>query len=271
MPVCTVLCFLVGLLLISTARSHGQTQPPRRSVIQRNGLQAIDRSLVASEPRTPRGSGSTALQQPLVESRTIDRVGSSGAPYRPGRVIVKFRGGVSSTLRLNTLSQMSRSAAMAPRPASANFDIVNIDQAEDAEAVARAFSQRGDVEYAQPAHRIRARFVPNDPSYGLQWNFPQIDLERAWDVQKGGSSSLIVAVLDSGMAFETVTLSFRGFAYTSDQGVNYPALGIVSVPFARATDLAASGSAGDAAFLFGRTISSGAITTRSTWTGMARM
>ena len=85
---------------------------------------------------------------------------------------------------LSTSSLTSRPAAIAQRPASADFDIVKIDPNDDAEAVANELSRRPDVEYAQPAYRVHTMFVPNDPYYQLlQWNLRLINMEKAWDIQ----------------------------------------------------------------------------------------
>lgn len=50
-------------------------------------------------------------------------------------------------------------------------------------------------------------FAPNDPSYPLQWNFTAINAGAAWDVDQtpplhGGDPGIIVAVLDTGLAYE---------------------------------------------------------------------
>jgi len=43
----------------------------------------------------------------------------------------------------------------------------------------------------------RASFVPNDPNYGYQWHFGNIQGEQAWDVSDG--TGVVVAVLDTGL------------------------------------------------------------------------
>ena len=45
-----------------------------------------------------------------------------------------------------------------------------------------------DVEYAQARYRVRPMFTPNDPLYSRQWNYPAIDMERAWDINPGATS-----------------------------------------------------------------------------------
>ncbi|MEY4635104.1 MAG: hypothetical protein RJA55_902, partial [Acidobacteriota bacterium] len=97
---------------------------------------------------------------------------------------------------------------------------------------------------AQPRYRNYAMSKPNDPLYANQWNFPAIDMERAWDIQPGATTDIIVAVLDSGVAFHSGTFRYNSrFPFrVTPGGPLYPALGIVDVPFAAAPELGASGS-----------------------------
>jgi serine protease len=69
-------------------------------------------------------------------------------------------------------------------------------------------------------------------------------MERAWDIQPGASSAIVVAVLDSGMAFRNATLRYNSrFSFrVTPNGPLYPPLGIVDVPFAAAPELGPSGS-----------------------------
>lgn len=243
------LFLLVAAMLIGGAR--GETQQAARFRVQTNSLPAIDRGFVRAEPTVfgrVNGSGPRAQRS----TAPTERVGAGGEAYVSGHVIVKFRNGVSAPSRLNAMSAVSRAASMPPRLDYADFDIVNIDSSEDAEAVARAFAERADVEYAQPAYRIYPRFVPNDTFYRqYQWNFPAIDLERAWDIQQGATSSIVVAVLDSGIAYQDTVLRFPNVTSFRSMvnGLIYPALGTIDVPFSRATDLAVGGSGGDSRFV----------------------
>ena len=140
-------------------------------------------------------------------------------PYLWGSVIVKYK-------------------------ADADFDIVGIPADTDPEAAAVTLRGRDDVEYAQPRYLNHAMVRPNDPLYANQWNFPAIDMERAWDVQPGATSNIIVAIIDSGVAYHTGTIRYNSrFSYRLvPGGPVYPALGIVDVPFAAAPELGASGS-----------------------------
>src|SRR5262245_37903426 len=106
-----------GLLISSVGQGQGTSG---RFAIQTIGLPPVDRGLAAREPMDPRTS---ARRAPGVAGATRDRMGTRGARYVPGRVIVKFRGGLFSASRVNALAAASPTAAMTPRPAGANFDV----------------------------------------------------------------------------------------------------------------------------------------------------
>ena len=208
-----------------TARAvvHGQDAGAFRSFLPASILPAIDRGLAADwshAPGTPEALVRESLRHSIV---TLDRVGSSGTRYIAGRVIVKFRDGMSTSssmaARARAMSTVSQTATVSERPSYANFDVVGIDPGEDPEAVAAALRQRPDVEYAQPAYRVRTDFVPNDQYYKeLQWNMPLIDLERAWDIQPAAGSTITVAVLDTGVSYTNATVRFHANAFRNETG-----------------------------------------------------
>jgi subtilisin family serine protease len=62
------------------------------------------------------------------------------------------------------------------------------------------------VEYAEPNYLAYSYMVPDDPGYGLQWHFDNpvyggINMEAAWDLETG-NPNVVVAVVDSGVAYE---------------------------------------------------------------------
>jgi serine protease len=208
------------------------------------GLPGVDRGVVADATRTPDSAETHTRQHVRSLGGPGDRTGSGGAPYVPGRVIVKFRDGVSPNGRLaalSSLSGMATRASVGTRDAYADFDVVRLDPSQDAEAVAAALAAQPDVEYAQPAYRLHTMFVPNDPLYKTkQWNLPMLDLERAWDIQPAAGSAITVAVVDSGMAFINATVDATAYAFSDGQGNNYPALGPLHIPYSAAPQLVAA-------------------------------
>jgi len=227
---------VVAFVALWTAVGHGQLSPAPvvKTMIQETGLPAIDRGLRDQDP--PR-EARTALNADRIRKGNDDTL-----PYVRGSIIVKFkedatRGGISAAT-----AQVA--GALADRSSWADFDIMAIPSDADPESAAAAMRQRADVEYAQPRYLNHAMARPNDTLYANQWNFPAIDMERAWDIQPGASSSIIVAVLDTGMAFQTATLRYNSrvpYRLTPFGPLN-PPLGIVSVPFAAAPELGPSGS-----------------------------
>lgn len=63
------------------------------------------------------------------------------------------------------------------------------------------YQSRPDVLYAEPVMIQHVHWTPNDPLYSFQWHFQNLDMETAWDTQRG-SSGVVVAIVDSGVAFE---------------------------------------------------------------------
>jgi serine protease len=226
---------VVALVTLSAAVGHGQLSPvPAKAMILDGGLPAIDRGLRDQDP--PRAAR-TAKDSDRIRVASGDTL-----PYMRGSIIVKFKDEATRSGISAATAQVA--GALAERSSWADFDIMDIPPDTDPESAAAAMRQRADVEYAQPRYRNHAMARPNDSLYPNQWNFPAIDMERAWDIQPGASSNIVVAVLDSGMAFRTATVRYNSrtpFRPTPG-GPLYPPLGQVDVPFAAAPELGPSGS-----------------------------
>jgi serine protease len=202
---------------------HAQLTPAGPLLMSDVSTPAIDRGLRDLDPpRNPRN-----------EAPDITITGEQS--FVPGSIIVKFRPGTSPDAQRMLLAQVDGSAGS---PLSyANFDIVSIDSTLDPEAAARQLEAQPDVEYAQARYRVYPRFTPNDPLFTRQWNYTTLDMERAWDINPGASSSVTVAVLDSGVAYRSAVVRYRARGFTLD-GIPYRSLGDVDVPFAAAPELA---------------------------------
>ena len=188
---------------------------------------AIDRGIRDLDPpRTPR-DGSFV--------RVVDDIGGDER-FVDGTIIVRFRPGTTPDARRAMLSRVD--GATTPALPYASFDLVAIDPAADPERAAQRLDAQPDVEYAQARYRVYPSFVPNDPLYARQWNYPAIDMERAWDINPGAMPSITVAVLDSGVAFRSGVFGFnaRAFRVAANAPI-FPALGFISIPFAAAPDL----------------------------------
>src|SRR5262245_60060775 len=125
-------------------------------------------------------------------------------PYVAGEVIVQFM----ETVRDRDASDMMREAGArrARRSAFGPRFLMSLDDGfQVADALDRLRGMAGVV-YAEPNGTVRAFqragfFTPRDPLYTSQWHFAMLNVERMWGIQKG-DSSVAVAVLDTGIAYE---------------------------------------------------------------------
>jgi serine protease len=217
-----------ALWVAAPAGRQPAVEAVHRLLVNDVALPGMDRGLAPDVPpdpvdRSSRGDGFAAAD------------GRPRQLYTRGSVIVKFRDG-GEAARQTTLRAVG-ARAMMTRPAWADFDLVSIPMDADPERVAAELTERPDVEYAQARYRNHAMFRPNDQYYSLQWNLPALDMERAWDINQGAATSVTVAVLDGGVAYREALVRYRADAFILD-GVRYPALGQIDVPFAAAPDLA---------------------------------
>ena len=125
--------------------------------------------------------------------------------FLPGELIVQFKDAADDRRMVGDIQVVG--GRLARRSAFGSRYRVTLDpEAGVAEAVARLASMP-EVEYAEPNGVVRAfqaggsRFTPNDRLFPLQWHMKMVDAERTWAIQKG-DPSVVVAVLDTGIAYE---------------------------------------------------------------------
>ena len=223
-PAALLLAAVAGWLTTATA------QQPERT----RGIKEIVSDI--SAPGIDRGVRDADFPRPAPTSAARVVTDASGGAYLRDSLIVRFRPGTLPATQRALLAQVD--ATPGPTLSYADFDIVTLIGGDDPEAVARRLREQPDVEYAQPRYRVRPMFVPGDPLYPRQWNFTQIEMERAWDINRGGTSDVVVAVVDSGIAFRGGTLRYNAVAFRLEEGGPvFPALGPVDVTFAAAPDL----------------------------------
>ena len=94
------------------------------------------------------------------------------------------------------------------RPAIMGIYVVSYTNPVDPATVAAAYQAEPNVIYAEPNYYVYASetravplaFTPNDPYFERQWNLQAIQAPQAWDIS--GGQGVIVAVVDSGVAYE---------------------------------------------------------------------
>jgi serine protease len=125
--------------------------------------------------------------------------------FAPGRVVVKFADSVAD----DEVEQIVRGqGAQIHRTARKKaFHVLRVPRGQVWQKV-EALKSNSRVVYAHPDYLAYADAAPvNDPYYHLQWNldneaFGGIEMEQAWGINPGGAPSVVVAVLDTGVAYE---------------------------------------------------------------------
>ena len=118
---------------------------------------------------------------------------------RDGQLIVQFRADAEE----RDVARVAREAGAdrVRRSAYGNRYLVSLDAGFTPADAMQRLASAPEVEYAERNGPVHAFFHPNDLGFAVQWNFQMLDAERTWDIQKG-DPSVVVAVLDTGVAFE---------------------------------------------------------------------
>ncbi len=190
----------------------------------------LDVQLQTQLPPVVPGSISGTLFMPGLEnSSSLDTTlyGVNQTPKLPqiraGEVIVKFkRTGISTLANREPLAtyrfagqKLERSRLMGLKETALYKSNLNV---ADTLALVADLNQRADVEYAEPNYIMYAMKVPNDEFYGVQWHYPAMNLEKAWDIEDGTTNPVTVAVVDTGLLPhpELQGVYVGGFDFISD-------------------------------------------------------
>jgi subtilisin family serine protease len=167
------------------------------------------------------------------DAQAFADAGVNHLDYLPGQVLVKFKDGVELQGEQRALD------ALRGRPTADRLewigDVALLRDASqpDARVLAEQLAAQPEVEYAQPNYLRHKSLTPNDTGFTpRQWNLQTIDMPHAWDINPGGKSDLIVAVVDTGITTFSGTQSFKTW--------NGSAIQSISVPFTPNPDLAVS-------------------------------
>jgi serine protease len=176
------------------------------------------------------------LAYPLLADR--DRIAARARafnehlPFVPGEVLVKFRDGVGTTQQVRALSVARGGIQPAASRWIGNTLLVHATGEENAETFSQVLELQPEVEWAQPNRVSRLKVTPNDTSFSRQWNMGLIGMPAAWDISRGGSTAVTVAIIDSGI---TVTNNSQSFPLWNGTTIVQS-----NIPFRQNPDIAAS-------------------------------
>ncbi len=136
------------------------------------------------------------------------------------RIVIKFRNGPGSAANAGLKSNMASNLSMAAlgvrnlepaiKPADAgqfrkrsfhSLDRIfyaNLDGTIAVAQVLERLAENPDIEYAEPLYKHELNIVPNDPMFDQQNYFSIVEMQSAWDVVRGSSGDVIVAIVDGG-------------------------------------------------------------------------
>ncbi|MDH5741305.1 MAG: S8 family serine peptidase, partial [Nitrospira sp.] len=138
------------------------------------------------------------------------------AHYVPGEVLVKFKDEVS---RSGIASLSVDMGAKEVRALSMNATVIHqykLDGTLSVDEAVLKYRSNPAVEYAEPNYLYWLQIIPNDTQFGSLWGLhnigqtvdgtagkanADIDAPEAWDISTG-SPNVIVAVIDSGIAYD---------------------------------------------------------------------
>lgn len=129
---------------------------------------------------------------------------ASERPYfKEDEIIISYRSDVPID-RIERIAA-SENTEIVYRSAFADFVTVRFDhRSMDRQQLIRKLKSYPEVSFAEPNGIAYLFWTPDDPYFQYQWNFDNthLNMELAWDIERGGTSSVIVGILDTGVAFE---------------------------------------------------------------------
>ena len=139
-----------------------------------------------------------------------------GHPAHPSHVLVKTRGGLSSSEVVDASQLIDTTVVMELEYAGVTvLDLPTPGEDQILAAIAE-LEATGLVEYAEPDYQVRLIAIPNDPQFGSLWGMhnsgqtggtpdADIDAPEAWGVVTG--SSAVAVVIDTGIDYSHVDLT----------------------------------------------------------------
>lgn len=144
------------------------------------------------------------------------RLSRGGQKYVPGEIIVKFKPGAKEDAIAKLNSRQGTSVLYTNR--RLGFRRLGVPRGKNIAAMVELYKSNPNVAYAEPNYIAYAHWMPNDEFYSYQWHMDNsayggINAEAAWDIETG-NTSVVVAVVDTGVAYENYTESGRWWRRT---------------------------------------------------------
>lgn len=124
----------------------------------------------------------------------------------PGELLVRFERGVSGDQRAD--ARGDHDVALKRQTRVSGLQLVKTEPGQSVREAVHELDGDRRVAYAEPNAVTHPASVPDDPFYNTLWGLEKIKAPGAWDATTG-SSSVTVAVADSGVAYDHPDLVHR--------------------------------------------------------------
>ena len=140
--------------------------------------------------------------------------------FAPGRLLVKFKPGVSPNALTQAAPGISAQVTSAPQLSELGTSRLLVPDAQLTATLA-ALRQSPLVEYAEPDYVVQvADAIPDDPYWSSQWGPPDIQAPQAWSITTG-NSSVSIAIIDTGVDLTHPDLASQVDPFNSTSFVAY--------------------------------------------------
>lgn len=123
----------------------------------------------------------------------------SDAEYVPDQILVKFKDGTTSDKKKDIHDRHGCKEISTSEYSGCT--VVEIPVNATVEEMVNQYLQEEEVEFAEPNYIRHRHLTPNDPYFSYQWHHSMMNSTSAWNLGRG--AGVIVAVLDSGVAYRT--------------------------------------------------------------------
>ncbi len=146
----------------------------------------------------------------------LDPVNRNGrlipAIYRMDHVLVKFEVEQPLNSMNGVLDGYNSRIVQGIDSGGTGFFRAELPSGESVTGFVARLKENPRIADAQPNYICSKSDFPNDTYYGRQWNFDAISVEKGWELTQGGDKDTVVAILDSGIAYE----NFEDYIQASD-------------------------------------------------------
>lgn len=173
---------------------------------------------------------------------------AAGMQYAPDQVLVKFKPGVTAAARTR-FAQSYGAQSLLTLAHQPDVAVTRLAPGQTVAQAVNAYANDPNVAYAQPNYIYHTQAIPNDTQYAQQWaakNTGQtpagstyspstgtagddMSLESAWNVQTD-CSTVVVAVLDTGINYNSTDLAANMWAGNAMHGNNFAPDGAAGDP-----------------------------------------